>query len=123
MSTYLWELTQIAVWGYMKGFRFTTTKNAIANLVRGGATAALAIALPRFPTRSLDMEHFAAWSLVLQIAAYASYLDFGLQTAIARFIAQAAELEQKERQAKLVSTALVLLSLAALIAFTIISIV
>jgi O-antigen/teichoic acid export membrane protein len=107
----------------MKGFRFTTTKNAIANLVRGGATAAVAIALPRFLTRSLDMEHFAAWSLILQIAAYASYLDFGLQTAIARFVAQAAELEQKERQAKLVSTALILLSLAALIAFSIISIV
>lgn len=83
----------------------------------------VAIALPRFFTRLLDTEHFAAWSLILQIAAYASYLDFGLQTAIARFVAQAIELEQKERQEKLISTALILLSSAALIAFAVISIV
>ena len=107
----------------MKGFSFTVTKNGLANLVRGGATGAVAILLPRFLVRSLDPEHFAAWALILQIAAYASYLDFGLQTAIARFIAQALELEQKERLAKLVNTTLVLLSLAGLIAFIIISIV
>jgi O-antigen/teichoic acid export membrane protein len=83
----------------------------------------VAIALPRFFTRLLDTERFAAWSLILQIAAYASYLDFGLQTAIARFVAEAIELEHKERQEKLISTALILLSLAALIAFAIISIV
>jgi O-antigen/teichoic acid export membrane protein len=107
----------------MKGLSSTVTKNGLSNLVRGGATGAVAILLPRFLTRSLDPQHFAAWSLILQIAAYASYLDFGLQTAIARFIAQAVELEQKERQAKLVSTALILLSLAALIAFSLIAIV
>ena len=107
----------------MKGLSFTVTKNGVANLVRGGATAAVAVLLPRFLVRSLDPEHFAAWALILQIAAYASYLDFGLQTAIARFIAQAIELEQNERQAKLVSTTLTLLSLAALIGFSAIAIV
>ncbi len=107
----------------MKQFRRTIAKNAAANLVRGGATAAVAIALPHFLTRSLMPERFAAWSLILQIAAYASFLDFGLQTAVARFLAQAIELEQEERQAKLVSTALALLSVAALIAFTIITVV
>ena len=107
----------------LKGFRFRAIKNAVANLIRGGATAMVAIALPHFFTRLLDKEHFAAWSLILQIAAYASYLDFGLQTAIARFIAQAIELEHKERQEKLISTALILLSAAALIAFAVISIV
>jgi O-antigen/teichoic acid export membrane protein len=106
----------------MRVFRLSAIKNAIANLVRGGATAAVAIALPRFLTRSLDTEHFAAWSLILQVAGYATYLDFGLQTAIARFVAQAIELEQEERQAKLVSTAMALLSLAGLIAFAGISI-
>jgi O-antigen/teichoic acid export membrane protein len=107
----------------MKGFSFTVTKNGLSNLVRGGATGTVAILLPRFLVRSLDSEHFAAWALILQIAAYASYLDFGLQTAIARFVAQAIELEQKERQKKLVSTALILLSLAGLIAFIVIAIV
>lgn len=107
----------------MKSLSFIVTKNGLANLVRGGATAAVAVLLPRFLVHTLDTEHFAAWVLILQIAAYSSYLDFGLQTAIARFIAQAIELEQKERQAKLISTALVLLSLAGALAFGAISII
>lgn len=102
--------------------KLSTIKNAVANMIRGGATAAVAIMLPRFLTRSLDAEHFAAWCLILQVAGYASYLDFGLQTAIARFIAQAIELEQQERQAKLISTALALLSIAGVTAFACISI-
>ena len=61
----------------MKPLRLTVVKNAVANLVRGGATAAVAIALPRFLTRSLDPERYAAWSLILQIAAYSSFLDLG----------------------------------------------
>ncbi|MGH9725887.1 MAG: hypothetical protein ACRD41_12555, partial [Candidatus Acidiferrales bacterium] len=106
----------------MKSLSFTITKNGLANLVRGGATAAVAVLLPRFLVRTLDQSHFAAWVLILQIAAYSSYLDFGLQTAVARFIAQAIELEQKERQARLISTALILLSLAGLLAFGVIAI-
>lgn len=109
--------------GLMKNIRLTVAKNAIANLIRGGATAAVALALPHFLTRSLSPERFAAWSLILQIAAYASFLDFGLQTAVARFVAQAVELEQKERQKQIVSTALVLFSMAASIAFVLIFIV
>jgi len=105
----------------MKNIRLTIAKNAVANLIRGGATAAVAIALPHFLTRSLMPERFAAWSLILQIAAYASFLDFGLQIAVSRFVAQAIELEQKDRQAQLVSTALALLSIAALVAFAVIS--
>jgi O-antigen/teichoic acid export membrane protein len=107
----------------MKNIRLTIAKNAIANLIRGGATAAVAIALPHFLTHSLTPARFAAWSLILQIAAYASFLDFGLQIAVSRFVAQAIELEQKDRQTELISTALSLLSAAALIAFTVISVV
>jgi O-antigen/teichoic acid export membrane protein len=107
----------------MNNIRLTVVKNAAANLIRGGATAAVAIALPHFLTRTLVPERFAAWSLILQIAAYASFLDFGLQTAVARFVAQAIELKQEARQRQLVSTALGLLSVAALFAFTVISVV
>jgi O-antigen/teichoic acid export membrane protein len=107
----------------MKHLRLTVIKNATSNLIRGGATGAVAILLPRFLTRVLVPERFAAWSLILQIAAYASFLDFGLSTAVARFVAHAMELEQKERQARLVSTALAFLTVAALIGFVVISVV
>ncbi len=107
----------------MKEVHFSAVRNALANLVRGGATAVVALALPRFLTRSLDQEHFAAWSLILQVAAYANYFDFGLQIAIGRFMAQAIELDQRERQAKMIGTSLFLLMLAAAFAALLISLV
>jgi O-antigen/teichoic acid export membrane protein len=91
----------------------TVAKNAAANLMRGGATAAVAFLLPHSLTHTLDRERFAAWSLMLQIAAYVAYLDFGLQTAVARFIAQTTELQQFERRERLIGTARTLLSGAA----------
>ena len=76
----------------MMRVRATVIKNALANVMRGGATAVVSLVLPHFLVRSLDRDRFAAWSLMLQIAAYASYLDFGLQTAVARYVAHFTEL-------------------------------
>lgn len=104
----------------MRRLGFTVFKNALANIVRGGATAAVALILPHFLAHDLDQEHFAAWALMLQIAALASYLDFGLQTAIARYLAQALERGDHERRARLISTAAILLALAGLLAFIVI---
>ncbi len=104
----------------MQRLRPILIKNAAFNLLRGCAAAVALLALPHFLTRILDAERFAAWSLMLQIAAYASFLDFGLQTAVARFIAQALELEQNDRRDRLVETTFVLLSLAGAIAFAVI---
>jgi O-antigen/teichoic acid export membrane protein len=102
---------------------FNVIKNALANVVRGGATAAVALALPHFLVHSLDADRFGGWSLMLQLAGYMSFLDFGLQTAVARFIAHALELEQHDRAQKLIETALAMLSLAALLALSVIGIV
>ncbi|MGA7158558.1 MAG: MATE family efflux transporter [Acidobacteriaceae bacterium] len=107
----------------MRRIKFTIAKNALANIIRGGASAVVALALPHFLTKSLDADRFAAWSLMLQIAAYASYLDFGLQTALARFVAQAVELEQNDRRDHLVGTALWMLSCAGAVAMLIIGVV
>ena len=101
----------------MKRIDTVVAKNAFANLMRGGATAIVALALPHFLTRSLDHDRFAAWSLLLQMSAYTTYLDFGVQTAVARFLAGYMEGggDQKHRD-RLVSTAFALLSLAAVLA-------
>jgi O-antigen/teichoic acid export membrane protein len=107
----------------MRPLRWLVAKNALSNVVRGGATAIVAVALPHFLAHNLDTDRFAAWSLILQIAAYASVLDFGLQTAVARFIAQAIELEQHDHIRKLIETALAMLSLAAVAALTIVGLV
>jgi O-antigen/teichoic acid export membrane protein len=99
----------------VKNVHRTVATNVTANLVRGGATAAVAVLLPHFLTHGLDRDRFAAWSLMLQIAAYVGYLDFGLQTAVARFVAQASELEQLRRREQLIGTARTLLIGAALL--------
>lgn len=103
----------------MKRIRFTIVKNALANVMRGGATAIVALALPHFLTRELDHDRFAAWVLMLQIAAYTNYFDFGLQTAVARYLAQAMERGDDLERDRLISTALALLAVAGILAFSI----
>jgi O-antigen/teichoic acid export membrane protein len=107
----------------MQRLGFTVFRNAVANVVRGGASAIVALALPHFLVHALIPARFNAWSLILQIAAYAGYLDFGLQLAVSRFLAQAIELDQRERREKLISTALTLLSVAGVIALLVIGFV
>lgn len=82
-------------------------------MVRVCASAIVALVLPHFLTRALDHDRFAAWALMLQIAAYATYLDFGLQTAVARYLAQAIERQDNEFRDRLISTAFALLGLGA----------
>jgi O-antigen/teichoic acid export membrane protein len=60
---------------------------------------------------------------MLQIAAYASFLDFGLQMAVTRYVAQSTELGLVERRQKVIQTSIALLLVAALIALLAIIIV
>ena len=98
--------------------KFLVLKIAASNLIRGGASAAVALLLPPFLTRSMSPEAFGAWSLVLQLSAYVSYLDFGIQTAIARFVAHCTERRDAEHRDRIVSTALAGLTGSGCIAFS-----
>jgi O-antigen/teichoic acid export membrane protein len=107
----------------MQRLGFTVFRNAVANVIRGGASAIVALALPHFLVHALIPARFNAWSLILQVAAYASYFDFGLQLAVSRFLAQAIELDQRERLERLISTALSMLSGAGAVALLIMGVV
>jgi O-antigen/teichoic acid export membrane protein len=100
----------------MRSPSFTIAKNVIANVVRGGASAVVAIVLPHFLTRFLGHDRFAGWALMLQLAAYANYLDFGLQTAVARYFAGALERGDHKQRNQLLSTAFAILTAAGMIA-------
>jgi len=100
----------------MRSLQFTIAKNALANVVRGGASAVVAIVLPHFLTHSLGSDRFAGWALMLQLAAYANYLDFGLQTAVARYLAAALEKHHDQRRDRLFSNALAILGVAGTLA-------
>lgn len=99
----------------MKRLRFVVIKNSAANVVRGGASSIVALTLPYFLAKKLNTDRYAAWVLMLQIAAYANYLDFGVQTAVARFSAQAIEGGDKDELNRIASSAFRLLALAGLL--------
>ncbi len=89
-------------------------KNAVANLGRGSAAAVVALLLPPVLIRHMTPASYAVWVLVLQTAAYVGYLNFGLQTAIGRYVAYANEKKDLEQRDAIFSTALAGLCCAAL---------
>jgi O-antigen/teichoic acid export membrane protein len=88
-------------------------KNAAANLARGGAIAAFSLLLPPFLVRHMAPAAYAVWVLVLQVAAYIGYFDFGLQTAIGRYIAFSEERKDAALRDSIFSTAISGLQIAA----------
>jgi O-antigen/teichoic acid export membrane protein len=91
----------------------TIVKNASANLVRLAGTGIIALLLPPFLVRELSKDTYAAWAILLQLTLYVTYLDFGIQTAVSRFVAHEEELHNTRERDSIVSTAFALLTLAA----------
>ena len=88
-------------------------KNATSNLFRLAGAGIVALLLPPFLVRMLPTETYGTWVLLLQLTMYVNYLDFGISTAVARFVAHAEELNDFEQRDGIVSTAFVMLVLAA----------
>ena len=63
-------------------------RNSAANVARLGFTSLIAILLPAYLTHRLPVEIYGAWVLILQLGAYVGYLDFGVQTAVSKYIAE-----------------------------------
>ncbi|MBK9794915.1 MAG: hypothetical protein IPP58_00170 [Holophagaceae bacterium] len=87
----------------------------MANLASGAAGAVLAVVLPPFLLRSLDRDSFSVWSLLLQVGGYVGLLNFGLQTAIGRFVAHAEAAKDPGMRDRIVSTAMAILAWSALL--------
>jgi O-antigen/teichoic acid export membrane protein len=90
--------------------RLKTVKNAFANLCRGGAAALVTLLLPPFLTRILPIEAYNTWLLILQLGTYVSLLDFGIQTAVGRYVAYCNELGDKRKRDSIVSNAIGILT-------------
>jgi O-antigen/teichoic acid export membrane protein len=105
-----------------RGLKRTVFTNALANLLRLGASGIVALLLPSFLVRRLTVEAYSTWVLVLQVTVFASFLDFGVQTAVARFVAHAEELNDDEQRDGIASTAFVLLALAAALGLCVVSV-
>lgn len=95
-------------------------RNAAANLAGGVAGAVLAVVLPPFLVRLLDRDTYSVWALLLQIGGYTGLLNFGLQTAVGRFIAHAEARQDFDQRDRIVSTAVALLTGSAVISVLVI---
>src|SRR6202167_4072617 len=69
-------------------FARTIANNSLANVIRLAATSLVSILLPAYLTHRLPVKTYAAWVLILQLSAYVGYLDFGVQTAVSKYIAE-----------------------------------
>jgi O-antigen/teichoic acid export membrane protein len=70
------------------GFAATISRNIAASLARVAALSLVAIILPAYLTHHLPVATYAAWVLILQLGAYVSYLDLGIQTGVSKFVAE-----------------------------------
>ena len=100
----------------------TVLKNATANLLRLGGSGIVALLLPAFLVRMLPKDVYGAWGILLQLTLYVTYFDFGIQTAVARFIAHESEIGSPASGDQIVSTAFLMLSGGALLAFVLVAV-
>jgi O-antigen/teichoic acid export membrane protein len=70
------------------GLAAVVFRNICANLARAAAVTAVAILLPSYLTHHLPVNVYAAWVLIIQLGAYVSYLDLGIQMGVSKFVAE-----------------------------------
>ncbi len=70
------------------GLAAVVFRNIGANLARAAVVSAVAILLPSYLTHHLAVKVYAAWVLIIQLGAYVSYFDLGIQTGISKFVAE-----------------------------------
>jgi len=85
-----------------------------SNLIRVFLSALVGIVLPPFLVRHLSTPEYSAWVLILQLSAYVSLLDLGLQTAISKFVAEYDSADERLACSRVLSTSFRILSIAAL---------
>jgi O-antigen/teichoic acid export membrane protein len=87
-----------------------------SNLVRVLLSMLVSLVLPPFLVHHMSRAEYSAWVLILQLSAYVSLLDFGLQTAIGKYVAEYEASGDRDASHHLISTSFTLLALAAAIA-------
>ena len=90
-------------------FAATISRNIIASLARVIAVSLVALVLPAYLTHHLPVTTYAAWVLILQLGAYVSYLDLGIQTGVSKFVAEYAARADHEGAGRHASAGLALM--------------
>ena len=71
-----------------EGFAAIYLRNSTLSVGRLLVSSVVALVLPSYLVRRLPVDIYAAWVLILQVSAYVAYFDFGIQTGIAKYVAE-----------------------------------
>jgi len=107
--------TPVSTEGKVRSRTANLTRNSAANVTRLGFTSLIAFFLPIYLTHHLPVEIYGAWVLILQLGAYVSYLDFGVQTAVSKYIAEYEAKNDVAGCGRCASAGLVIISTASVI--------
>ena len=93
----------------------TILKNSVSNASGMVITALIAALMPPFLVHRMTPSVYGAWVLILNLGAFVGYLDFGVQTAVSKFVAEYDALGDHEGCGRCLSTGLVMMGCAALV--------
>jgi O-antigen/teichoic acid export membrane protein len=91
-------------------------QGSASNLVRVLLSMLVSLVLPPFLVHRMAPVEYSAWVLILQLSAYVNMLDFGLQTAIGKYVAEYDASGDREASHHLLSTSFTILAVAAAVA-------
>jgi O-antigen/teichoic acid export membrane protein len=96
----------------LKAVRLRTAffKNATVNVIRLAAFSLVGLFLLPLLVHRLSKEAYAAWVLIMQLSAYVTFLDFGLQSAVSHFVTYTEEKQDPNERDRIVSSAVWLLA-------------
>jgi O-antigen/teichoic acid export membrane protein len=87
----------------------TFLKNSASNAGGMVVTSLISFLMPAFLVHRLDQSTYAAWVLILNLGAYVGYFDFGVQTAVSKFVAEHDARGDNESCGQCVSTGLAIM--------------
>ncbi|MES2392874.1 MAG: oligosaccharide flippase family protein [Acidobacteriota bacterium] len=90
-------------------------KNSLSNAGGVIITSLIAALMPPFLVHRLTPSVYGAWVLVLNLGAFVGYLDFGVQTAVSKFVAEHDAKGDHDGCGRCLSTGLVMMGCAALL--------
>jgi O-antigen/teichoic acid export membrane protein len=97
-------------------------QGSASNVVRVLLSLLVSLVLPPFLVHRMPPTEYSAWVLILQLSAYVNLLDFGLQTAIGKFVAEYDATGNRAASHGVLSTSFTILAGAAVIACAVIAV-
>src|SRR5271157_4968701 len=101
--------------GPARGFVATLSRNAGASMARLVVATLVALILPAYLTRHLPVQTYGAWVLILQLSAYVSYLDLGVQSGVSNYVAEYAAKDDYAGAERSASTGFVIMLAASVL--------